>query len=68
MKCTKETIKKALRTFIQTGVGYFAVNLALVDFSAEKSVLKTTLAGVAVCAVSSGISAVMNLEKKGECG
>ena len=67
MKCTKTTWKRALRTFIQTAVGYRAVNIALVDFSATKTVLKSVLIGLGVSAVSAGLSAVMNLEKKEDC-
>lgn len=65
MKITKNTLKKAMRTFIQTAVGYIAVNIAVVDFSAEKSALKSALVGIAVSAASAGICAAMNLERKG---
>ena len=54
MKCTQQTINKAIRTFIQTAI----------DFSASKQVLKTALVGLGVSAVSAGIAAVMNLEEK----
>lgn len=67
MKCTKMTVKRAVRTFLQTALGYIAVNLAVVDFSAEKAILKSALTGLGVCAVSAGLSAVMNLEKKEDC-
>ncbi|MDD6728453.1 MAG: hypothetical protein PUE08_04440 [Eubacteriales bacterium] len=67
MKCTKQTVRRALRTFIQTALGYIAVNIAIVDFSAEKEILKSALIGVGVSAVSAGLSAVMNLEKKENC-
>lgn len=67
MKCTKQTLKRALRTFIQTALGYVAVNIAVVDFSAEKEVLRSVLIGVGVSAISAGLSAVMNLEKKEDC-
>lgn len=64
MNITKNTIKRALRTFIQTALGYVAVNCAVIDFSAEKQVLKSAVVGLCVSAVSAGISAVMNIEKK----
>lgn len=64
MSCTKNTIKRALRTFIQTALGYIAVNVAVIDFSAEKQLLKSALIGLGISAASAGISAVMNLEKK----
>lgn len=67
MKCTKQTLKRALRTFIQTALGYVAVNIAVVDFSAEKEVLRSVLIGIGVSAASAGLSAVMNLEKKEDC-
>lgn len=67
MKCTKETLKRAFRTFVQTALGYVAVNIAVVDFSAQKTVLKSVLIGLGVSAVSAGLSAVMNLEKKEDC-
>jgi len=61
---TKETLYRALRTFIQAALAYFAVNLAVVDFSAEKAALKTVLVGLAVSSLSAGIAAVMNLERE----
>ena len=64
MKCTQQTINKAIRTFIQTAIGYAAVNIVAIDFSASKQVLKTALVGLGVSAVSAGIAAVMNLEEK----
>lgn len=36
-------LKRAIRTFFQTAVGYLAVNLAVVDFSADKAALKSCL-------------------------
>lgn len=61
---TKETLNKALRTFLQSALAYIAVNLTFVDFTSEKSVLRSALIGLATSAVASGIAAVMNLEKK----
>lgn len=66
MKITKNSLIKALRTFIQSAVGYLAVHLALIDFSDSKQALKTALTGLGVSAVSAGLCAVMNLEKKGD--
>lgn len=65
-KITKETIRRALRTFVQTAVGYIAVNIAVVDFTASGEVIKSALVGVLIAGVSAGISAVMNLEKTEE--
>ena len=63
MKFTKETWRRALRTFIQTAVAYLAANLCVVDFTAEGKVLTSALMGLAVSAGAAGIAAVMNLEK-----
>ena len=62
MKFTKETGKRMLRTFIQTIIGYIAVNLAIVDFTAEKEVIKSALIGLVISALSAGLSAIMNLQ------
>ena len=63
MKWTKETWKRAGRTFLQTAIGYIAVNLAIVDFTAGKEVIKSAVIGLIISAVSAGLSAVMNLAK-----
>ena len=63
MKFTKESLYRAMRTFIQAMLGYVAVNVVFVDFSSSREVLKTALMGLLVSAVSAGLSAVMNLEK-----
>ena len=59
----KNCVRRALRTFLQTAIGYLAVNIAVVDFSADKAALKSCLVGLGVSAVSAGISAVMNLKE-----
>ena len=64
MKFTKETLRRALRTFIQVAVSYIAANLCVVDFTAEGEVLASALLGLVVSALAAGIAAVMNLEKK----
>ena len=66
MKITKQTLNRALRTFIQTAIGYAAINIVAIDFSASKQVLKSALICLGVAAVSAGVSAVMNLEER--CG
>lgn len=60
----KNCVRRALRTFVQTAIGYLAVNIAVVDFSADKAALKSCLVGLGVSAVSAGISAVMNLKEE----
>lgn len=66
MKITKKSLERAFRTFLQSAIAYLAINIAFVDFSDTKSSLKTALTGLGVSAVAAGLSAVMNLEKKGE--
>lgn len=63
MKFTKETWRRALRTFIQVVVAYLAANICVVDFTAEGEVLTSALLGLAVSALAAGIAAVMNMEK-----
>ena len=67
MKITKKCLERAFRTFLQSAIAYLTVHVVLVDFSDTKSSLKAALTGLGVSAVAAGISAVMNLEKKGEC-
>lgn len=63
MRFTKETLIRALRTFLQAVVAYFATNLALFDFTDTDDAIKRALAGLAASAIAAGIAAVMNLEK-----
>ncbi len=60
MNILKKTyVKRALRTFLQTAVGYIAVNIATTDLSVKSAVL-----GLAVSAISAGVAAVMNLKEE----
>lgn len=63
---TKNCLIRALRTFLQTAIGYVLANLSLyaggIDF-ADGGVVKNALIGLAVAAFSAGASAVMNLER-----
>ena len=54
----KTWAKRSLRTFLQTAVGYIAVNIAATDLTVKSAVL-----GLAVSAVSAGLAAVMNLKE-----
>lgn len=63
MKFTKETVRRALRTFAQTAVAYLAVNIAVIDFT-ETAAVKSAVIGLIVSALAAGIAAVMNLERK----
>lgn len=64
MKFTKETLRRALRTLLQTAISYIAVNIVVVDWSADREVLNSAVIGLVVSAIAAGIAAVMNLEKK----
>lgn len=68
MTCTKTTLKRAGRTFIQSALAYITVNVMYINFTDDKVNVKSAVTGLLIAAVSAGISAVMNLEKKeGEC-
>lgn len=56
----KNWVKRAVRTFLQTAIGYISVNAAAVDFSADWTVLKSALVGLGVSTVAAGIAAVIN--------
>ena len=55
----KTYVKRALRTFLQTAVGYIAVNIAATDLTVKSAVI-----GLAVSAVSAGAAAVMNIKEE----
>lgn len=56
----KNWVKRALRTFVETALAYVASAIPLVDFSADKAVIKTTIIGICASAISAGIAAVWN--------
>ena len=64
MKITKETLKRALRTFVQAFISYIIVNYAVVDMSGDKATIQQAVIGLVMSAVAAGFSALMNLEKK----
>lgn len=66
IKFTKETAKRMLKTFVQTAAGYIIVNIAGVDFTGDRDVVKTALIGLALSAVSAGLAAIMNLQSPAE--
>lgn len=66
MKITKETVKRAVRTFIQAFIAYIAVHIAVIDFSAGKEVIKSALIGLGVSALAAGLAGVMNLEAEAD--
>lgn len=61
----KEWAFRALRTFLQSAVGYIVIALPNVDFS-EQSKAKTALIGIGVSAVAAGLAAVMNINNDKE--
>jgi len=63
MLITKETIIRALRTFLQAAISYALVSLAAVDFSEDGERIKAVVFGLAVSSLAAGLAAVMNLEK-----
>ena len=63
----KETIRRALRTFVQTAIGYIVTNIAILsdpETLQNTDILKTTIIGLIISAISAGLAAVMNLPKK----
>lgn len=60
----KNWVKRALRTFAQTAVGYIVVAVPAVDFGGEKAAIKTALIGIGVSAIAAGMAAVMNLNEE----
>ena len=65
IKFTRVCLKRTLRTFLQTAIGYVITNISLsltgIDF-ADEDVLKNALIGLAVSAISAGAAAVMNMK------
>jgi Na+-translocating ferredoxin:NAD+ oxidoreductase RnfA subunit len=62
MKFTKETLYRALRTFLQAAVGYIVANVALINFNDDINLVKSTVTGLVVSALAAGLAALMNLE------
>ena len=65
----KETIKRAFRTFVQTAIGYIVTNIAILsdpETLQNTDILKTTIIGLIISAISAGLAAVMNLPKRGK--
>ena len=51
-------VKRGLRTFAQTAVGYISVNIVATDLPVKSAVL-----GLVTSAIAAGISAVMNFKE-----
>jgi hypothetical protein len=57
----KNWVKRAVRTFIQSAVGYFCTAIVTVDWGADKAIIKAAVTGIIVSAIAGGISAAMNI-------
>ncbi len=70
-KLSKPCLKRALRTFIQTALGYIVTNVTLylggINYN-DGDVLKNALIGLAVSSLSAGAAAVMNIKEGNEKG
>ena len=64
MRITKETLRRAARTFFQAALSYILINVAIIDFSSGREVVKSALIGLGVSALAAGLAAVMNIEYK----
>lgn len=67
MKFTKESARRALRTFIQAFLGVFAANvtyLSTMDWDlGTKQILITVGTQILAPALSAGVAALMNMEE-----
>ena len=61
MEKYKETLYRALRTFLQTAIGFIAANVGHIAFGGDPELLKRALIGLLVSAFSAGVAALMNL-------
>ena len=64
MKFTKESFRRAARTFLQAALSYIVVNIAIIDFTSNKEIIKSAVIGLIISALSAGFAAVMNMEVK----
>ena len=62
MVFTKESIRRAGRTFLQAFFGYIVMSAESIDFSAPRETLYTVLVGMGVSAFAAGLAAVMYME------
>jgi hypothetical protein len=61
----KETLIRALRTFVQAFIGYLGANLIFnIDFLNDADVFTRWIVGLIGSAVAAGVAAVMNLPAK----
>lgn len=65
MKCNgRECLRRALRTFVQSALGYIAVDLVSVVQNNTGDALASALRGLLVSAAAAGIAAIMNLPSR----
>lgn len=64
MRITKETIRRAFRTFFQSAVAYVMVNAVYINFTGDRVSNKSSVVALMVSAVAAGISGAMNLDKE----
>ena len=57
----KDWQKRALRTFLQSAIGYFCTAIVTIDWGADKAIIKAAITGIIVSAIAGGISAAMNI-------
>lgn len=59
----KEPVRRAIRTFLQAAVGYFATAWTT-GYNAELGFTKQVVIGLIVSSIAAGLSAAMNIEKE----
>lgn len=64
MKLKDDALKRIIKTFFQAFISTLTVEIVTVDFTGEKSVIKSALYTIAISCLAAGLAAVMNLEKK----
>lgn len=62
MRFTKKTLKRALRTFIQSFIPALVVGLGEIDFSGDREYVKGAVIALIIPAAAAAIAAAMNLE------
>lgn len=62
MRFTKETLKRAIRTFTQAAIAYIAANCVVIDLNNPKEVQESAWIGLGVAAIAAGLAAIMNME------
>lgn len=58
----KTLLKRVIRTFFQTAIGYLVINLSVIDWS-DTNAAKNVLFGLGVSSIAAGLAAIMNLNE-----